>query len=214
MLKNAAGERLNGRVLVDGSGVGMYLSHLVPISGRLLALILNCPACRIAAFQSKHLLRGWRTYPPIPKILLTWSSVTKCLSTFRTTSWRSRRWCACSNPAGASCFLPPNRGYPFETHGHYWKGKYHFGNTPLINWLPRKLRDKLAPRMLRFIPVKTWRNCLRIYRCALSNSARSWRLRQHHRAPTCFRQSPAHVFTIPRKKTPPATPRSFSFLGN
>jgi hypothetical protein len=41
----------------------------------------------------------------------------------------------------------PNRGYPFETHGHYWKGKYHFGNTPLINWLPRAWRNKLAPHV-------------------------------------------------------------------
>ncbi len=41
----------------------------------------------------------------------------------------------------------PNRWYPFETHGHYWRGQYHFGNTPLINYLPRPWRDKLAPHV-------------------------------------------------------------------
>ncbi len=41
----------------------------------------------------------------------------------------------------------PNRWYPFETHGHYWRGKYHFGNTPLINYLPNALRDRLAPHV-------------------------------------------------------------------
>ena len=41
----------------------------------------------------------------------------------------------------------PNRLYPFETHGHYWRGTYHFGNTPLINWLPDSLRDRLAPHV-------------------------------------------------------------------
>ena len=41
----------------------------------------------------------------------------------------------------------PNRWYPFETHGHYWRGQYHFGNTPLINYLPTKWRDKLAPHV-------------------------------------------------------------------
>ena len=30
----------------------------------------------------------------------------------------------------------PNRLYPFETHGIYWRGRYRFGNTPLISWLP------------------------------------------------------------------------------
>ncbi|NMD32026.1 MAG: class I SAM-dependent methyltransferase, partial [Chloroflexi bacterium] len=41
----------------------------------------------------------------------------------------------------------PNRGYPFETHGIYWKGKYHFGNIPLVNYLPRRWRDRLAPHV-------------------------------------------------------------------
>ncbi len=41
----------------------------------------------------------------------------------------------------------PNRWYPFETHGHYWRGEYHFGNTPLINYLPNRLRDLLAPHV-------------------------------------------------------------------
>jgi SAM-dependent methyltransferase len=41
----------------------------------------------------------------------------------------------------------PNRWYPFETHGHYWRGEYHFGNTPLINYLPNVLRNKLAPHV-------------------------------------------------------------------
>ena len=41
----------------------------------------------------------------------------------------------------------PNRLYPFETHGHYWRGTYHFGNTPLINYLPDRLRNRLAPHV-------------------------------------------------------------------
>lgn len=41
----------------------------------------------------------------------------------------------------------PNRWYPFETHGHYWKGEYHFGNSPLINYLPKPWRDSLAPHV-------------------------------------------------------------------
>ncbi len=50
-------------------------------------------------------------------------------------------------PAGRIVLFCPNRLYPFETHGHYWRGQYHFGNTPLINWLPNPLRDRLAPHV-------------------------------------------------------------------
>ena len=41
----------------------------------------------------------------------------------------------------------PNRLYPLETHGVFWRGRYQFGNVPLINWLPGPLRDRLAPHV-------------------------------------------------------------------
>jgi len=50
-------------------------------------------------------------------------------------------------PGGRLLLFCPNRLYPFETHGHYWRGRYHFGNTPLINWLPSRWRDRLAPHV-------------------------------------------------------------------
>jgi SAM-dependent methyltransferase len=48
---------------------------------------------------------------------------------------------------GRAVIFCPNRWYPFETHGHYWRGEYHFGNTPLINYLPDNLRNQLAPHV-------------------------------------------------------------------
>jgi SAM-dependent methyltransferase len=50
-------------------------------------------------------------------------------------------------PGGRIVLFCPNRLYPFETHGHYRDGRYHFGNTPLINWLPDRLRNRLAPHV-------------------------------------------------------------------
>jgi hypothetical protein len=50
-------------------------------------------------------------------------------------------------PGGRAIVFCPNRLYPFETHGHYWRGQYHFGNTPLINWLPDAARNRLAPHV-------------------------------------------------------------------
>ena len=48
---------------------------------------------------------------------------------------------------GRAVIFCPNRWYPFETHGHYWRGEYHFGNTPFVNYLPDSLRNKLAPHV-------------------------------------------------------------------
>ncbi len=50
-------------------------------------------------------------------------------------------------PGGRLVLFCPNRLYFFETHGHYWRGRYHEGNTPLINWLPNPLRHRLAPHV-------------------------------------------------------------------
>jgi hypothetical protein len=34
-----------------------------------------------------------------------------------------------------------------ETHGIYWRGRYIFGNIPLVNYLPDALRNRLAPHV-------------------------------------------------------------------
>ena len=39
----------------------------------------------------------------------------------------------------------PNRLYPFETHGIYLGRRYRFGNVPLVNYLPSRVRDTLVP---------------------------------------------------------------------
>ena len=48
-------------------------------------------------------------------------------------------------PDGVAIMYAPNRLYPFETHGVRVRGRYIFGNIPFVNWLPRKLRDRLVP---------------------------------------------------------------------
>jgi len=46
---------------------------------------------------------------------------------------------------GRAVIFTPNRGYPFETHGIYWGGKYRFGNKLFVNYLPRRWRNRLGP---------------------------------------------------------------------
>jgi SAM-dependent methyltransferase len=68
-------------------------------------------------------------------------------------------------PGGRAVVFVPNRLYPFETHGVFLRGRYHFGNVPLVNWLPTPVRNQLAPhvraytarglrRLFRGLPVR------------------------------------------------------------
>ncbi|RLC95673.1 MAG: class I SAM-dependent methyltransferase [Chloroflexi bacterium] len=52
-----------------------------------------------------------------------------------------------TRPGGRIVIFVPNRLYPFETHGVFWRGRYRFGNAPLVNWLPTPLRNRLAPHV-------------------------------------------------------------------
>ena len=50
-------------------------------------------------------------------------------------------------PGGRLVLFVPNRLYPFETHGCYWRRRYHFGNIPLVGWLPNRWRSRLCPHV-------------------------------------------------------------------
>lgn len=50
-------------------------------------------------------------------------------------------------PGGRLVVFAPNRFYPFETHGVYWKGRYRAGNIPLVNYLPNRWRDRFCPHV-------------------------------------------------------------------
>jgi SAM-dependent methyltransferase len=48
-------------------------------------------------------------------------------------------------PGGHVVIFTPNRLYPYETHGIVWRGRYRFGNFPLVNYLPDVWRNRLVP---------------------------------------------------------------------
>jgi SAM-dependent methyltransferase len=50
-------------------------------------------------------------------------------------------------PGGRAIIFVPNRWWPFETHGIFWRGNYRFGNIPGVNYLPDPLRNRLAPHV-------------------------------------------------------------------
>src|SRR5439155_15228008 len=61
---------------------------------------------------------------------------------------------------GHVVLFAPNRLYPFETHGIYWRGRYKFGNILGVNYLPDGIRRKLVPHARAYLAgdmVRLWR---------------------------------------------------------
>lgn len=136
-------------VLVDGCGVGMYaralLTHSLAVHGidieaeHLGIARVNVPEAQYAlamgeklpyADSSFDLVLSHEVLEHVYDDAMAAAEIVRVLS-----------------PGGRAVIFVPNRLYPFETHGHYWRGAYHFGNTPLINYLPDALRDRLAPHV-------------------------------------------------------------------
>jgi SAM-dependent methyltransferase len=51
---------------------------------------------------------------------------------------------------GKLIFFTPNRGWPFETHGMFFRGKYYWGNIPFLPWLPKSIFKKFAPHVRNY----------------------------------------------------------------
>jgi SAM-dependent methyltransferase len=138
-----------GRVLVDGCGVGMYIKALLPFAQEIAGIdiewehleiaVKNVPEAQLELAACEAL-----PYPAGSFDLVLSHEVLEHVNDDRAAAAEMVR---VLTPGGRAVIFVPNRLYPFETHGHYWRGDYHFGNTPLINYLPDGLRNRLAPHV-------------------------------------------------------------------
>lgn len=147
MLCAAAGARLRGRVLDNGCGVGQYVDHLVPFAGMVVGLEYELERAVEAHARAGHILSGAGERLPFPAASFDFILSHEVLEHVLDDRAAVQEMVRALRPGGRIAIFVPNRGYPFETHGIYWRGRYRFGNIPLVNWLPRRLRDRLAPHV-------------------------------------------------------------------
>ena len=147
MIAQAAGARLEGVVLDNGCGIGAYLRKFEATAAAAHGLEYEFARAAeaggagrlVVCAASEHL-----PYPPNTFDLVLSHEVLEHVADDRRSLEEILRTL---RPGGRMVVFVPNRGYPFETHGIYWRGRYRFGNIPLVNYLPRKLRDRLAPHV-------------------------------------------------------------------
>lgn len=147
MILRAAGERTAGHVLENGCGVGMYVQKLAACGGLVTGLEYDFERVREARTQSGRVVCAageGLPFPPDWFDLVLSHEVLEHVSDDRLAVQEIAR---VLKPGGRLALFVPNRGYPFETHGIYWRGTYRFGNIPLVNYLPRRWRDRLAPHV-------------------------------------------------------------------
>jgi SAM-dependent methyltransferase len=147
MIIGAAGDRLQGRILENGCGVGRYLEQLSQIGGVTIGLEFDLERAAEAHRRSPYVTGGAGEALPFPADAFDLILSHEVLEHVRDDRAAVDEIVRTLKPGGRLVVFTPNRGYPFETHGIYWRGHYRFGNIPFVNYLPRRARDRLAPHV-------------------------------------------------------------------
>jgi SAM-dependent methyltransferase len=152
MILEAAGERTGGVTLENGCGIGMYVAHLAPRVGKIVGLEYDFERAveagrAVQPLSNATILCAAGEALPFPDSFFSLILSHEVLEHVRDDRASVREMLRTLQPGGRIALFVPNRGYPFETHGIYWRGRYRFGNIPLVNYLPRRWRDRLAPHV-------------------------------------------------------------------
>src|SRR5512141_44130 len=147
MIVHAAGERIKGCILENGCGVGMYVEHLSPFGGTVIGLEYDFERTAEAHASSPHILNAAGEFIPLPSSMIDLILSHEVIEHVQDDPAAISEMVRVLQPGGRAIIFCPNRGYPFETHGIHWNGKYSFGNKLFVNYLPRAWRDKLAPHV-------------------------------------------------------------------
>ena len=147
MIRTAAGNRITGTILENGCGVGMYVEHLQPFGGKVFGLEYDFERVHEAHRFSDRVTCAAGEGLPYPAGTFDLVLSHEVLEHVRDDRRAVEEILRTIKPGGRLVLFVPNRGYPFETHGIYWRGKYKFGNILFVNWLPRRWRNKLAPHV-------------------------------------------------------------------
>jgi len=147
MVRDAAGLLITGRVLENGCGVGMYAERLAVEGGQVVGLEYDFERAGEARARCQCVVNAAGEHLPFPGECFDLVLSHEVLEHVQDDRAALAEMARVLKKGGRLALFVPNRGYPFETHGIYWRGRYRFGNIPLINYLPRRWRDNLAPHV-------------------------------------------------------------------
>lgn len=134
-------------VLVDGCGLGQYVDKLRPHVAVAVGLDIELPRLQDPQAPDGVLVNGVAERLPFPAGQFDIVLSNEVLEHVQDDAAAAREIIRVLKPGGRAVVFVPNRGYPVEQHGIFWRGQYRFGNMPLVNYLPNRWRNRLAPHV-------------------------------------------------------------------
>ncbi len=139
---------LSGRRVLDvGCGVGMYTSAFRQRSSQVFGIEVEFARAVEARERAQGIAQAVGETLPFVDASFDVVFSHEVLEHVADDALCAREMVRVTRTGGQIVIFVPNRLYPFETHGIYVRGRYRFGNIPLVNWLPNPLRNRLAPHV-------------------------------------------------------------------
>jgi len=139
---------LEGARLLDvGCGVGTYVRRLRAFTDDVHGVDVDADRVAAASESLPNIRQASAESLPYPDDIFDGVLLHEVLEHVTDDALAVREAWRVLRPGGRMVIYAPNRWYPFETHGVFLGGRYHFGNVPLVNYLPSRLRDRLCPHV-------------------------------------------------------------------
>lgn len=147
LIRHWSDGRTKGKVLENGCGVGEYLSRLGEEA--VFAVGMDVEFSRLADAKEKNsnLVCAVGEALPFKRNFFDLVLSNEVIEHVQDDRQAIAECMAVLAEGGRLALFCPNRGYPFETHGIYIKGEYRFGNKLMVNYLPKKWRNRFAPHV-------------------------------------------------------------------
>ena len=147
LIRHWSAGRAQGRVLENGCGVGEYLARLGKEAAFAVGMDIEFPRLKEAKKKNRNLVCAAGEALPFKRNFFDLVLSNEVIEHVQDDRMAISECAAVLVDGGRLVLFCPNRGYPFETHGIYVRGEYHFGNKFLVNYLPKKWRSRLAPHV-------------------------------------------------------------------
>ncbi len=138
---------LAGRILDNGCGLGTYLQALTPYSEQRFGIEIEHERAVQALAHATGIALAAAETLPFTADTFDFILSNEVIEHVTDDAQYVREMARVCRPGGRILIFCPNRWYPVEQHGIYWRGEYKFGNIPLVNYLPDALRNRLAPHV-------------------------------------------------------------------
>jgi SAM-dependent methyltransferase len=133
------------RILDVGCGIGTYVQRLREYTSEVYGVDISLARLREGCRSVPNLLASVGEHLPFCAEWFDLVLLNEVIEHVRDDRQTLEECLRVLRPGGHVVIYAPNRLYPFETHGIYLGHHYHFGNVPLVNYLPDAARDRLVP---------------------------------------------------------------------